>query len=183
MADESLKAPLASNQQNIRREMLPKEWSAALVLDYLDKSEYGDELSQRVLQTGQATYQLQVTVEELVIDVSEIADNLTYHVLQTSTHGATGNIIGSGDFAQESTTGVAYKALAVADAVASSVAITSPDAAAAPATYSQSQIQGIVDLVNELKSALAQLVSDHNGAVSTVNSSLQTERDAQQRTT
>lgn len=181
MADSSLKAPLASSQQQITRELLPKEWSAALVLDYLDKSEYGGELTQRTLAIGQATYDLQVTVEGVVIQLAEVTDELYTHIGANSAHGAIGDLVGSGNFATSVKGGAVLLADAVADSTGSSVAVISPNASAAPAAYSQAQIQEIVTLVNELKADLTQAVSDLNDVAAVVNDMLASERLAKQR--
>lgn len=181
MANESLKAPLASNQQQIRRELLPKEWSAALVLDYLDKSEYGGELTQRTLAIGQATYELQVTVEGLVIDVAAVTDGLADHVGTNTAHGALGDIVGSENFAESGRGGAVFQAISVADAVDSLVNITTPDASAAPLVYSQAQMQEVVTLLNEVKAAVNQLAGDLNSSNAVINDSLESERIARQR--
>ena len=181
MADSSLKAPLSSSQQQITRELLPKEWSAALVLDYLDKSEYGGELTQRTLAIGQAAYDLQVTVEGIEINLADVSDNLYTHIGANSAHGATGDIVGSGNFATAVKGGAVLLADAVANATASTVSVASPNASAAPATYSQAQVQELVTLANELKTDLNQAVSDLNAAITVINNMLASERTAKQR--
>jgi len=62
MADSSLKAPLSS-QQDISQAFLPNEWSTALKLDYLDKSQTGGPAGERILKIGRAVFDLQETVE------------------------------------------------------------------------------------------------------------------------
>ena len=47
--------------------------------------------------------------------------------------------------------GPVFLAVAVDDGIPSLAAITEPDADAAPVAYDQTQIQGIVDLVNDTK--------------------------------
>lgn len=181
MADSSLKTPLSSSQQQITRELLPKEWSAALVLDYLDKSEYGGELTQRTLAIGQATYDLQVTVEGVVLQLMDVADNLYTHIGANSAHGAIGDIVGSGNFATSVKGGAVLLADAVADSTGSSVSVLSPDASSAPLVYTQSQIQELVTLTNELKADLTQAVADLNDVAAVVNDILASERLAKQR--
>ena len=181
MADSSLKAPLQTNQEQIRRELLPKEWSGALVLDYLNRSEYGGEVAARVLAIGSATYDLQVTIEGVVLDVDALGDTLTAHVGDNSAHGATGAIVGNQDFASSSSGGVVFISAAVSNASASTVAVAAPDASAAPAAYSQAQMAEVVALVNELKADLTQTVADLNAAITTLNNSLSSERAAKQR--
>ena len=181
MADSSLKAPLSSSQQQIRRELLPKDWSAALVLDYLDKSEYGGELTTRTLAIGSAVYDLQVTVEGVALDVDLLGNTLSSHVGDNSAHGATGAIVGSQDFCSSSVGGVVFISATVPNAVSSTVSVTSPNASAAPAAYNQAQMAEVVALVNELKADLTQVVSDLNAAITTLNNSLASERAAKQR--
>ncbi len=181
MADSSLKAPLQTNQEQIRRELLPKEWSGALVLDYLNRSEYGGEVAARTLAIGSAVYDLQVTIEGVVIDLAAFGGVLDDHVNDNSAHGATGAIVGNQDFASSSTGGVVFIAASVPNAAASTVAVAAPDASAAPAAYSQAQMAEVVTLVNELKADLTQAVSDLNAAITTLNNSLSSERAAKQR--
>lgn len=181
MADSSLKAPLSSNQQQIRRELLPKEWSAALVLDYLDKSEYGGELTSRVLSIGNATYNLQVTMEGVVLQLMNVTNELDFHVAQSSAHGASGDLVGSNNYASAVKGGAVLLADAVADAIDSTVTVAAPNASAAPVAYSQVQVQELVTLANELKSDLTQAVSDLNAAIAVINDMLASERTAKQR--
>ncbi len=180
MANASLKAPLSSSQEQIRRELLPKEWSAALVLDYLSKSEYGGELTNRTLAIGQATYDLQVSVEGLLLDVDLIQDTLADHINATTAHGATGRIVGQLDYCTATTGGVVLQAAAQADATANT---TTPPAAlgAAGAAYSQAYAQQQTDAINMLITNVSDLKTTVNALVTVVNNILATERTAKQR--
>ncbi len=181
MADSSLKAPLSSNQEQIRRELLPREWSAALVLDYLSKSEYGGELTQRTLAIGNATYNLQVTVEGLALDLAALEVDAWAHISANSAHGATGAIVGRLDYCTTTAGGVVLQAASVANATSSAVNIVTANVGAAGAAYAQAYAQQQTDLINELKAAVNQLASDLNAAITTLNNSLSTERAAKQR--
>lgn len=181
MADASLKASLASNQEQIRRELLPKEWPAALVLDYLSKSEYGDELTNRVLLLGNATYDLQVTIDGVVIDLNSVSSTLDTHVAENSAHGATGSIVGSQNYCSTTVGGVVLLSSAVTNATSSSVNILTANVGSAGATYAQAYAQQQTDLINELKAAVNQLATDLNAAITTLNATLSTERTAKQR--
>lgn len=181
MADSSLKAPLSSNQEQIRRELLPREWSAALVLDYLSKSEYGGELTSRVLSIGNATYNLQVTLEGVVIDLDLAEQALLDHINSNSAHGVTGSNVGSENYCSATVGGVVLQAPAVTNATSSTVNILTANVGAAGATYSQAYAQQQTDLINELKAAVNQLATDLNAAITTLNSSISTERTAKQR--
>ena len=72
---------------------------------------------------------------------------------------------------------------AVADAIDSTVTVAAPNASAAPVAYSQTQVQELVTLANELKSDLTQAVSDLNAAIAVINDMLASERTAKQRAT
>ncbi len=112
--------------------------------------------------------------------VDTVETNLTNHVNEESAHGATGNIVGTGDYAQAGVGGVVLLANSVANAVASAVSVTSPDATAAPATYNQAQAQSVVALVNEMKGDVNTLVANLNAAITQLNALLAAERSAKQ---
>ena len=64
MPDERLKKPLQLLQQT-PRDILPKEWTDSLRLDYLESSEALTEIAAKVDLIGKAVYDLQVAVEAL----------------------------------------------------------------------------------------------------------------------
>ncbi|RMF00641.1 MAG: hypothetical protein D6773_11145 [Alphaproteobacteria bacterium] len=80
------------------------------------------------------------------------------HAAQTVAHGSSGNIVGRDDRATATEAGVVLMAQAIADLSQSYPALTKPDAPAAAAAYSQADTQATVDLVNEIKAALASLL-------------------------
>lgn len=125
-----------------------------------------------------AALDVRLTVAESEIDT--LQTDLAAHVAETSAHGATGNIVGTDNYASASIGGTVLLAAAVADAVDSTVDVTSPDATAAPAAYNQTQVQSIVTLANETKADLNQLVLDVNAAISQLNALLASMRTAKQ---
>lgn len=112
--------------------------------------------------------------------VGTVETNLINHVDAESAHGANGNIVGTGDYAQAGVGGVVLLANPVANAVDSTVSVASPDATAAPAAYNQAQAQSVVALVNEMKGDVNQLVIDLNAAITQLNALLAAERSAKQ---
>ncbi len=112
--------------------------------------------------------------------VDTVETNLSNHVNAESAHGATGNIVGTGDYAQAGVGGVVLLANPVANA--SQAAITVPIfVAAAGVTYSQAHTQTQIDTINALRQNMTDLIAAHNALVTTVNQMLATERTAKQR--
>jgi hypothetical protein len=68
----------------------------------------------------------------------------------------------------------------VNNAVSSTVAVTSPDATAAGIFYSRADTQTSIDLVNELKVDVNQLVVDFNAAITQLNEFLASNKTAKQ---
>lgn len=115
--------------------------------------------------------------------------------------GVNGTIIGSNDVATLTERGVVNQGVAVADAPSSGVApatssvqVTQADATAAGVTYSQAQVQSIVDLANDIKAKyntaqtdieglrndLTQGIADLNAAIVQINELLASQRGAGQ---
>lgn len=111
------------------------------------------------------------------------AQNLDDHVQANQAHGSNGDIVGFNDAANESTVGLVKRMASIADAVDSTVEITTPDIAAAPAAYDQAYIQTIADLTNENKAAINQLASDLNDAIAVLNDLLSESKSSGQMTT
>ena len=127
-----------------------------------------------------AALTIRVTTAEGEIDTLQL--DLTNHIADTITHGASGDIVGNLDYAAASVGGVVWLATAVGDALDS--AVTPPAAvAAAPATYVQGYAQSQADAINSLISNITTLKNDLNSAIDVINSSLATERTAKQRAT
>ena len=102
-------------------------------------------------------------------DITLVNSELDTHEANDSAHGVIGDNIGTGDFAQAALGGAVLLSTLVADAVASTVSVDSPDAAVAPVAYDQAQVQSIVTLANDLKSDVNQLTSDLNAAITQLN--------------
>lgn len=120
---------------------------------------------------------IRLTTAEGEIEVLRI--DLDAHVAAESAHGATGDIVGTDDYAQPALGGTVFLGAAVADASLSSV--TPPAAvAAAGATYVQAYAQAQTDAINALSTALAQAVTDLNAATTQLNALLASERAAKQ---
>jgi hypothetical protein len=113
---------------------------------------------------------------------SDIADNradFDAHVIDTTTHGTTGEIVGTGNYASAAIGGTVLLAAAVADAVPSTVSITStPNAAGL--VYAQADAATWVAMLNELKADVNTLVTNTNAAITQLNALLAAERAAKQ---
>ena len=112
--------------------------------------------------------------------VGTVETNLTNHVAAESAHGATGDIVGTGDYAQASVGGVVLLANPVADAAQATITVPI-FVAAAGATYSQAHTQTQIDTINALRQNMTDLIAAHNALVTVVNQMLTTERTAKQR--
>lgn len=97
------------------------------------------------------------------------ATNLTDHEQATTAHGSNGAIVGFNDVATETLNGLVMQMANIADAVQSAVEITQADPIDAPAAYSQTHAQSVVDLTKANKAGINQLVSDFNDAVNVLN--------------
>lgn len=118
-------------------------------------------------------------IDTLRIDLDQLRLEFDTHVAAQSAHGATGDIVGTDDYAQPALGGTVFLAAAVADAVQS--AVTPPAAvAAAPAAYSQAYADSQTNAINALSTALAQAIIDYNAVVTQLNALLASERAAKQ---
>jgi hypothetical protein len=113
-------------------------------------------------------------------EIVTLRTDLDAHIDAESAHGATGSIVGTDDYATALLGGTVLLANAVADALSSAVSVTSPDATAAPAAYSQAQAQTVVTLANEMKGDINTLVSNLNSAITQLNALLASMRTAKQ---
>lgn len=119
-------------------------------------------------------------IDTLRIDLDQLRLEFDAHVADQSAHGATGDIVGTDDYATALVGGTVLLAAAVTDAIASTVSVTSPDATAAPAAYNQTQAQSVVTLANEMKGDINTLVTNLNSVVTQLNALLASERAAKQ---
>lgn len=158
------------------------------IKDYISSKSNSTALLQAIEQNVVDIEELQTLVQNNADAIASIDGRLTTaettisnHVGAQSAHGATGDIVGTDDYCTATVGGTVLLAAAQANAVSSTVAVTSPDAGAAPAAYTQAQMAQVVALVNELKADLTQTVSDLNAAIAVINNMLATERTAKQR--
>lgn len=119
-------------------------------------------------------------IDTLRIDLDQLRLEFDTHVAAQSAHGATGDIVGTDDYAQPALGGTVFLAAAVANAAASTVSVTSPNATAAPAAYNQAQAQSVVTLANEMKGDINTLVDNFNALTTQFNALLASERAAKQ---
>lgn len=98
-------------------------------------------------------------LEDAIRVITTADSTLGTHTALTTAHGSNGVIIGSNDTATTSTVGLVRMSAASAN---SAVVVTSADATAAGAAYSQAQAASVVALVNELKGDVNTLVADLN---------------------
>lgn len=112
-----------------------------------------------------------------------LANSLDSHVNAFQAHGSNGDIVGFNDTANESTVGLVARMASIADAVETTVDITTADIGAAPAAYDQSYTQSATDLTNENKAAINQLASDLNDAIAVLNNLLEESKSSGQMTT
>lgn len=118
-------------------------------------------------------------IDTLQLDVAQVADDLADHVAAQSAHGASGDIVGTNDYATASVGGTVLLGAAVADASPSAVTPPAP-VAAAGAAYSQVYAQSQTDAINALSTAVSTLVTDLNAAITQLNALLASERAAKQ---
>jgi hypothetical protein len=113
---------------------------------------------------------------------SDIADNradFDAHVIDTTTHGTAGEIVGTGNYASGAIGGTVLLAAAVADAVASAAnAALNPNAAGL--AYLQADAATWVAMLNEHKAQINLLKTDLNLAITQLNALLASERTAKQ---
>lgn len=102
--------------------------------------------------------------------ISTTSSNLSSHVGVNSAHGSNGAIVGSNDFATNSTAGLVKSMSSLAVLAASTANITIPDLASAPATYNQAYMQSVATMANEAKLKINQLTADLNATIDKVNS-------------
>jgi len=114
--------------------------------------------------------------QEVTVSVAvggKVRATLTVHISSNSAHGVTGENVGTEDFATEAIGGVALLATLLTNASTSSESVSTADASAAPGAYSQTQIQEIVDLVNDCKATINTFIAtDYNGFITNKFNSL-----------
>lgn len=112
-----------------------------------------------------------------------LANSLDSHINAFQAHGSNGDIVGFNDLADEVTVGLVKRMASIADAVETTVNITTADIVAAPVAYDQTYTQSVTDLTNENKAAINQIASDLNDAISVLNNLLAESKTSGQMTT
>ncbi|AUR93152.1 hypothetical protein NVP1184A_13 [Vibrio phage 1.184.A._10N.286.49.A5] len=112
-----------------------------------------------------------------------LANSLDTHINAFQAHGSNGDIVGFNDLADESIVGLVKRMASIADAVETTVDITTADIGAAPAAYDQAYTQSVTDLTNENKAAINQLASDLNDTIAVLNNLLAESKASGQMTT
>jgi len=159
---------------------LPADFQRLFARDYVSLKETGaaneGDLSSLTIRVDDVEDSLTLTITNL----SALTTSYNAHAAAASAHGATGNLVGTGNLATLATGGVVRLAAAIASEAASTVVVTNTPNAA-PLVYAQADAATWVTLLNELKSDLNQLVTDHNSLVTKVNSIIASDVTAAQR--
>jgi len=144
-----------------------------------DIAQNSEDILQNALAIAQNASDIAANADAILL----LANSLDSHINATEAHGSNGSVVGFNDLANESTVGLVLRMAEIADAVETTVDITTPDVAAAPATYDQSYTQSMADLTNENKAAINQLASDLNSAIAVLNNLLAESKSSGQMTT
>ena len=139
--------------------------------------------SAAIVQNALAIAENATDIAENAAAIVILANNLDAHVNASQAHSSNGDIVGFNDLADETTVGLVKRMASIADAVDSTVSITTPDIGAAPAAYDQTYTQSVTDLTNENKAAINQLASDLNDAIAVLNNLLAESKTSGQMTT
>lgn len=122
---------------------------------------------------------LGLRVGQAETDITDNKAEFDAHVIDRTTHGALGNIVGTLDYPTAITGGAVLLAAAVADAVASAAnAALNPNAAGV--VYVQADAATWVAMLNEHKAQINLLKTDLNAAITQLNALLAAERTAKQ---
>lgn len=139
--------------------------------------------SEAIVQNALAIAQNASDIANNAAAIVLLANSLDAHVNASQAHGSNGDIVGFNDTATESTVGLVARMASIADAIETTVDITTADIGAAPATYDQAYAQSVTDLTNENKAAINQLASDLNDAIAVLNNLLAESKASGQMTT
>jgi hypothetical protein len=121
----------------------------------------------------------EIRIDTAETNITTLQDDLTGHIADQTTHGATGDIIGTGDYCTGAIGGTVLLAAAVADAVASAAnAALNPNAAGV--VYVQADAATWVAMLAEHKTQINLLKTDLNLAIVQLNALLASERTAKQ---
>jgi len=139
--------------------------------------------SAAIVQNALAIAENVINIEANAQAIVLLANSLDTHVNAFQAHGSNGDIVGFNDAASESTVGLVARMASIADAVETTVDITTADIGTAPAAYDQAYTQSVTDLTNENKAAINQLASDLNDAIAVLNNLLAESKASGQMTT
>ncbi|AUR95706.1 coil containing protein [Vibrio phage 1.211.B._10N.222.52.F11] len=129
-------------------------------------SENSEAILQNSLAITENTESIATNANAIII----LAEGLDNHVGASEAHGSNGNIVGFNDSATEAINGLVKQMAIIADAIQTTVNITTADIGPAPAAYDQNYTQLIANLTNESKAAINQLATDLNASINTINS-------------
>lgn len=163
-------------------------WSQRMVNDYFSKQSNinalanlsdndADQIIENTEDIAQNTIDIQLNTDEIVINAAAIVvvqGNLNDHEANDSAHGVAGDNVGTNNFCSLLVGGVVLLSAAVPYATESTVNVGNPDA---------TDLATVINLANELKQDVNQLVGDVNGAINTLNDFIQKNRDAKQLAT
>lgn len=153
-----------------------------------------DATESEIAGLNSVTASLSTSVVNLTLQASDFADRLTLvetdlssviadlasHEAQQSAHGATGDIVGTGDYCTLTTGGTVLMAAFLGPSPTSTLLVTSTPTAPS-AAYVQAEAVSWVAVINELKTDFNALVDAHNALVGKLNAVISTQKDAKQR--
>lgn len=121
----------------------------------------------------------EIRIDTAETDITTQRTDFDAHIIDQTTHGATGNIVGTDDYCTGAIGGTVLLATAVADAVSSAAnAVLNPNAAGV--VYLQADAATWVAMLAEHKIQINLLKTDLNLAIVQLNALLESERTAKQ---
>lgn len=139
--------------------------------------------TEAIIQNALAIAENTANIEANAQAILLLANSLEAHINAFEAHGSNGDIVGFNDLADESSVGLVKRMASIADAVETTVNITTADIGTAPAAYDQAYTQAVTNLTNENKAAINQLASDLNDAIAVLNNLLAESKTSGQMTT
>lgn len=139
--------------------------------------------TEAIIQNALAIAENAANIEANAQAILLLSNSLDAHVNASQAHGSNGDIVGFNDVADELFVGLVKRMASIADAVDTTVNISTADIGTAPATYDQAYTQSVTNLTNENKAAINQLASDLNNAIAVLNNLLAESKTSGQMTT
>jgi len=139
--------------------------------------------SEGIIENALAIAENSDNIEANAQEIVLLANGIDAHINASKAHGSNGNIVGFNDIADELFVGLVKRMASIADAVDTTVNISTADIGTAPATYDQAYTQSVTNLTNENKAAINQLASDLNNAIAVLNNLLAESKTSGQMTT